>query len=78
LDYPEIVGYMSGQRAVVRVTAKIEGLPGEWQALEGNVLKQFMNDRQPVTRDPEEWRALLPDSKRDIPGQNSTSGDIDF
>ncbi len=59
-----IPGLLDGPELAEEV-AKLEGLSGQWQALSGDGLKDFMDDRQPVVVAREDWRVYNPNAERD-------------
>jgi len=73
-----IPGLLDGPELASEV-AKLEGLSGEWQERRGNDLVGFMNDRQSVVIDIEDWHPHPPNSERalDKPLDDSRT-DIDF
>lgn len=57
-------GVMEGPDLAVEV-ARLEGLPTEWKALEGDDLKAYQNAELVLTRDTEGWHPYNPDAERD-------------
>ncbi|MEZ4666564.1 MAG: hypothetical protein R3E39_01370 [Anaerolineae bacterium] len=59
-----IPGLLDGPELAQEV-ARLEGLPGEWQTLEGDDLKAYQNAELTLTRDPASWHPHNPHAEHE-------------
>jgi hypothetical protein len=50
---------------LAEAAAQLEGMPGDWQTLDGPALDDFRANRLTLTRDPADWQPYNPNAERD-------------
>lgn len=59
-----IPGVVEGPDLAVEV-ARLEGLPGQWQTVQGDELRAYQNDQLSLVRGPADWHPYNPHAERD-------------